>query len=102
MGTLARALPCVSAPRVRKELETLSHFFAICSKFKATRDKALFTGERGKKKRPLVVFLLADPRKHNPPGGKRGKETEAGQGKEVRNKDHHAPHPQAVFQPAIP
>lgn len=48
---LATPLTCISAPRAQKELKPLSHFFAICCKFKATRDKAFFMGESGKKEK---------------------------------------------------
>lgn len=56
------------APGAQKELKLLSHFFATCCKFKATRDKA-FCMREWKEKRPLVI-LLADSQKHNSAGGK--------------------------------
>lgn len=68
LAMLAKPLTCILAPRVQKELKSLSHFFAICCKFKATRDKAFFMGESEKKKRPLVILLI--PRKHNSTGGR--------------------------------
>ena len=49
-ATLAKPLTCISAPRAQKELKPLRHFFAICCKFKATRDKAFFMGESEKRK----------------------------------------------------
>ena len=49
-ATLAKPLTCISAPRAQKELKPLSHFFAICCKFKAARDKAFFMGESEKRK----------------------------------------------------
>lgn len=56
------------APGAQKELKLLSHFFATCCKFKATRDKA-FCMREWKEKRPLVI-LLADSQKHNSAGGR--------------------------------
>ena len=49
-ATLAKPLTCISAPRAQKELMPLSHFFAICCKFKAARDKAFFMGESEERK----------------------------------------------------
>ena len=68
-ATLAKPLTCISAPRAQKELKPLSHFFAICCKFKAARDKAFFMGESEKRKDYLWSYLLI-PRKQNSAGGR--------------------------------
>lgn len=82
---LATPLTCISAPRAQKELKPLSHFFAICCKFKATRDKAFFMGESEKKKRPLVI-LLADSQKTQLCRGQRVREQKQEEGRKFVTK----------------
>lgn len=98
-ATLAKPLTCISAPRAQKELKLLSHFFAICCKFKATRDKAFCMRESEKRKDHLWSYLLI-PRNTTLQGAE-GKGTRAGGGAEVCNKDPSFSL-QEVFKPASP
>lgn len=98
-ATLAKPLTCISAPRAQKELKPLSHFFAICCKFKAARDKAFFM-ERVKKEKTTCDLTCWFPENRTLQGAE-GKGTEAGGGTEVCNKDLSFSF-QEVFKPAAP
>lgn len=76
--------------------EALSHFFAICCKFKAARDKAFFMGER-KRKDYLWSYLLI-PRKWTLQGAE-GKGTEAGGGTKFVTKISPSPSRKFLSQP---
>lgn len=84
-ATLAKPLTCISAPRAQKELKLWSHFFAVCCKFKATRDKAFCMRERVKREKTTCDLTCWFPETQLC-RGQRGKEQKQEEGRKFLTK----------------